>query len=263
MKTVVHANGIAVNYRLEGPVGAPVVMLSNSLMANYTMWDHQVPMLAETYRVLRYDQRGHGGTEVVAGSYSIEQLTTDAVALIEELGIAAVHFVGLSMGGFTGQLMAMDYPDKVLSLCLCDTACAMPPASLWQERIDGARRDGIAGLMPATLERWFTKGFRESGDPRLDKVREMILGTEVDGYIGCAAAIRDMDLCGRLAEIGTPTRVIVGADDPACPPASAQALHEGIAGSSLVVIPDAAHLPNIEQTELFNEVLRRFLAGVA
>ncbi len=263
MKTVVHANGIAVNYRLEGPVGAPVVMLSNSLMANYTMWDHQVPMLAETYRVLRYDQRGHGGTDVVSGSYSIEQLTTDAVALIEELGIAAVHFVGLSMGGFTGQLMAMDYPDKVLSLCLCDTACAMPPASLWQERIDGARRDGIAGLMPATLERWFTKGFRESGDPRLDKVREMILGTEVDGYIGCAAAIRDMDLCGRLAEIGAPTRVIVGADDPACPPAYAQALHQGIAGSSLVVLPDAAHLPNIEQTELFNEALRRFLAGAA
>ncbi len=263
MKTTITANGISINYRLDGPAGAPVVMLSNSLMSNYTMWDDQIPLLAETYRVLRYDQRGHGGTEVSAGFYSIEQLTTDAVALVEALGIAAVHFVGLSMGGFTGQLMAMDYPDKVRSLCLCDTACAMPPASLWQERIDMARRDGIAALLPATLERWFTKAFRESGDQRLDKVREMILGTQVEGYIGCAGAIRDMDLCGRLAEITAPTRVIVGADDPACPPASAQALHEGIAGSTLVVLPDAAHLPNIEQTELFNEALHRFLAGVA
>ncbi|MCB2217876.1 MAG: 3-oxoadipate enol-lactonase [Desulfobulbaceae bacterium] len=263
MKTTITANGIAINYRLDGPAGAPVVMLSNSLMSNYTMWDDQVSLLAGTYRVLRYDQRGHGGTEVPVGSYSIEQLTTDAVALIEALGIAAVHFVGLSMGGFTGQLMAMDYPDKVLSLCLCDTACVMPPSSLWQERIDIARRDGVAALMPATLERWFTKKFRESGDPRLEKVREMIIGTDVEGYIGCAAAIRDMDLCGKLAEISAPTRVIVGADDPACPPAYAQTLHQGIAGSSLVVLPDAAHLPNIEQTELFNEALREFLAGVA
>ncbi|MBE0582191.1 MAG: 3-oxoadipate enol-lactonase [Desulfofustis sp.] len=263
MKTTITANGIAINYRLDGPVGAPVVMLSNSLMSNYTMWDDQIPLLAATFRVLRYDQRGHGGTEVPVGPYSIEQLTTDAVALTEALGIAAVHFVGLSMGGFTGLLMAMDYPDKVLSLCLCDTACAMPPASLWQERIDIARRDGVAALMPATLERWFTKSFRESGDPRLAKVREMILGTAVEGYLGCAAAIRDMDLCGRLAEIAAPTRVIVGANDPACPPSSAQTLHQGIAGSSLVVLPAAAHLPNIEQTALFNEALQEFLAPLA
>lgn len=263
MKGLVTANSIAINYRLDGPETAPVVMLSNSLMSNYTMWDDQMAMLTESFRVLRYDQRGHGGTAVPPGPYTIEMLTEDARALIEVLGINAVHFVGLSMGGFTGQLLAINNPKKVLSLTLCDTACRMPPKSMWDERIRLARTDGVAALMPATLERWFTPSFLQTGDARLAKVRDMILNTAAEGYIGCAAAIGDMDLCHRLGEIDTPTLVLVGEDDPGCPVSSAMVLHEGIAGSSLAILPSAAHLPNIEQTEAFNEELREFLGRVA
>ena len=120
---------IEMNYLLEGPPDGPVVMLSNSLMSNYTMWDSQIEALTEKFRVLRYDQRGHGGTETTPGPYSIKLLADDAYHLTEVLGIGSVHFVGLSMGGFTGQMLAVLYPDKVLSLALCDTACIMPPTA--------------------------------------------------------------------------------------------------------------------------------------
>ena len=255
----INANSIDMDYRLDGPEDGPMVMLSNSLMSNYTMWDSQVTALTHKYRVLRYDQRGHGGTETTPGPYSIELLAEDTRALIEELDIEAVHFVGLSMGGFTGQVLATHYPDKVLSLCLCDTACEMQPGSLWNERIDAAREKGIEALLAGTLERWFTPPFHKTGGEQLTKISEMIMGTGVDGYIGCAEAIRDMSICDNLGKIGAPTLVLVGEADPACPVASAQVLHDGISGSKLVVIPQAAHLPNIEQTALFNDTLVNFL----
>ena len=255
----IKANNIDMDYRLDGPEDGPVVMLSNSLMSNYTMWDTQIPSLSHSYRVLRYDQRGHGGTETTPGPYSVELLAEDASALMEALHIQAVHFVGLSMGGFTGQMLATQHPDKVLSLCLCDTACEMSPGSLWDERIDAARSKGIEALLAGTLERWFTPPFHQTGGEQLEKISEMIRGTGVEGYIGCAEAIRDMAICDNLEKIAAPTLVLVGEADPACPVASAQVLHDGIQGSELVVIPHSAHLPNIEQTALFNQLLVDFL----
>ena len=259
MAAKIRANDIEINYRLDGPEDGPVVMFSNSLMSNYTMWDGQVEKMADRFRVLRYDQRGHGGTETTPGPYTIKQLTDDAYALTEALGIGAIHFVGLSMGGFTGQMLAAMYPEKVSSLVLCDTACIMPPKSLWDERIEMARSEGIESLMPGTLERWFTPPFHETGKMELEKVKKMILGTGVDGYIGCAEAIRDMTLCDQLQDIKAPTLVLVGKEDPACPVSAAEVLHEGIAGSQLVVIEASAHLPNIEQEAAFNEALLTFL----
>jgi len=259
MSSRIKANGIEINYRFDGPERGPVVMLSNSLMSNYTMWDDQMAVLTEKYRVLRYDQRGHGGTETTPGPYTIKLLTDDACALMEALGIDAVHFVGLSMGGFTAQMLAVLHPEKVLSLSLCDTACIMPPESLWNERIETAQSQGIEALMPGTLERWFTPPFHQTGVEQLAKVREMILGTGVDGYVACAEAIRDMAICDDLGKIAVPTLVLVGEGDPACPVSSAEVLHDGIQGSKFIIIPQAAHLPNIEQTDLFNEILVNFL----
>ena len=259
MTATITANNIKVSYRLDGPEDGPVVMFSNSLMSNYTMWDSQMEALTRKYRVLRYDQRGHGGTETTPGPYSIKLLADDAYALIETLGIGAVHFVGLSMGGFTGQMLAVLYPNTVLSLALCDTACIMPPESLWNERIEIAKSKGTEALMPGTLERWFTPPFHQTGIEDLEKVREMISGTGVEGYVACAEAIRDMSICDNLAEIAVPTLVLVGQDDPACPVASAEVLHKGIKRSELVVIPKSAHLPNIEQTAVYNDTLVKFL----
>lgn len=259
MKTTIKANNIEINYRLDGAEGCPVVMLSNSLMSNYTMWDDQMDELTSRFCVLRYDQRGHGGTETTEGPYSVELLAKDALSLLEVLEIGAVHFVGLSMGGFTGQLLAMDHPDKILSLTLSDTACVMEPKSLWNTRIEMAKTGGVEALMTGTLERWFTPSFHKNSLDKLERVRAMILGTSTKGYTGCALAIRDMFLCDRLSEIVAPTLVIVGDEDPACPLSAAEVLHRGITGSRLRIIPQSAHLPNIEKTTAFNEVMMEFL----
>ena len=255
----INANGLEINYRLDGPEDGPVVMFSNSLMSNYTMWDGQMTTLTDKYRVLRYDQRGHGGSETTPGPYTIELLAEDAAALIEALAIEAVHFVGLSMGGFTAQMLATLYPEKLRAMCLCDTACRMGPKLHWNERIYNSNSGGIEALVAGTLERWFTPPFHEAGAEQLEKVTEMILGTGVAGYIGCAEAIRDMAICDNLKKISAPTLVLVGEGDPACPVEAAEVLHQGIAGSELVVIEQAAHLPNIEQRARFNEILVGFL----
>ena len=259
MVSRIKANNIEISYQFDGPEEAQVVLLSNSLMSNFSMWDSQVEQLSTGYRILRYDQRGHGGTETTPGPYSIELLSEDVSALLDALELNSVHFVGLSMGGFTGQQFAIDCPEKIRSLTLCDTACVMPPRSLWNERIETARNHGIAALLEATLERWFTPPFHLTGAESLAKVREMILGTDVNGYIGCAEAIRDMNLCEHLSEISVPTLIMVGEDDPACPVSAARTLYDGIIDSKLVIIPQAAHLPNIEQTSVFNTALIDFL----
>lgn len=255
----IQANGIAVNYRLDGHEDSPVVMLSNSLLSDFTMWDGQMDVLASRYRVLRYDQRGHGGTETTPAPYDIELLAGDASALIDALELKRVHFIGLSMGGFTGQILAVQCPEKVASLTLCDTASVMPPESMWNERIEIAETKGILGLVEGTLERWFTSYFRETRKEQLQQVRAMILGASTEGYIACCRAIRDMNLSGVLRRISVPTIIIVGEDDPACPVSAAEALHDGIAGSELIVLSGAAHLPNIEQPVAFNEALLGFL----
>jgi len=257
------ANGISIHYRLDaqrnGDTDAPVVMLSNSLMSNLTMWDDQLEALTEDFQVLRYDTRGHGGTDAPAGPYSIELFVGDVAGLLDNLGIEKVHFAGLSMGGFIGQLFSILHPDRVLSLTLCDTACVMPPPSLWNDRIETAERDGIDALIEGTLGRWFTEPFRQSHTREIQRIRDMIRATPVGGYVNCARAIRDMNLCALLERIKAPTHIIVGEGDPACPVSAAETLHAGIAGSRMTVLKDAAHLPNIEKKAEFNTALTGFL----
>ena len=257
--TTIGANGIAHNYRLEGPDDGPVVMLSNSLMSDLAMWDAQVPALARRYRVLRYDTRGHGATGATPPPYSIELLVDDARALLEALGIERVHFVGLSLGGMIGQLLAVRYPALLRSLVLCDTSSHMPPESLWEDRIRTAEDEGVEALMPATIERWFTAPFRERGAADIEPIRRMIRKTGLPGYVGCCRAIQAMDQTAMLSAITTPTLIIVGADDPSTPVAASETIHRAVAGSELVVLDDAAHLANIEQAEAFNRAVIGFL----
>jgi 3-oxoadipate enol-lactonase len=260
--TSVKVKGVDIAYRFDGPVQARVVLLSNSLMSNYDMWDWTVPALADRYRVLRYDTRGHGRSATTPGPYSIEMLSDDAAGLLDALGIGAAHIVGLSMGGMIAQQLGARYPEKVLSLALCDTASEMPPRSLWQERLEIARTQGTAGLVDATIKRWFTEPFIERAPGDIAKVRAFILGTGAEGYIACASAVRDLAQTTMLLKIKAPTLVMTGRLDPACSVDQATVLHRVIAGSQLVILEDAAHLANIEQPQAFNRALRGFIDRV-
>ncbi len=237
-------------------------MFSNSLISNYTMWDDQLEAITSAgYRVLRYDTRGHGGTDAPDIPYSISMLADDVIGLLDALEIDKVHFVGLSMGGFIAQLLASDFSERISSLALCDTACVMPPKHLWNDRIAEAEAGGTAALADATLGRWFTEPYHKSNPDEVGRVRDMINASNVTGYIACARAIRDMSQCDVLGKIKTPTIVMVGESDPACPVASAEVLHRGIEGSTLMIIKEAAHLPNIQKRDEFNSILLDFLGS--
>jgi 3-oxoadipate enol-lactonase len=258
------ANGIVTHYTIDGPASAPVVTLSHSLAASLEMWEPQVAMLAGRYRVLRYDTRGHGNSEVPPGPYTLEMLADDVLGLLDALGVARTHFVGLSMGGMIGQAVALKRPAILASLVLADTACRMPPEAgpLWDARIAMAESQGMAALAAGTIERWFTPPFIERAPDIVDRVRMLIRTTAPQGFIGCSQAIRALDYADRLHAIRVPTLIIVGENDLGTPVAASEVMHAAIAGSKLVVLPSAAHLSNIEQAERFNHALAGFLADV-
>ena len=261
-KTSIKVNGIDIAYRFDGPENGHVVLLSNSLMSNYAMWDCTIPALTDRYRTLRYDTRGHGGSGTTNGPYSMAQLADDAIGLLDALHIDKVHFIGLSMGGMIGQQLGARFPERVYSLSLCDTASEMPPRNLWEERFATAKHEGIAGLMPGTLKRWFLDDFINSSPAEIEKVRQMILGTGVEGYIACGSAVRDMTHSAMLLKIKAPTLVLTGRQDPACTVDQATVLHRLIDHSEMIIIENAAHLSNIEQPVAFNIAIRGFIDGV-
>jgi 3-oxoadipate enol-lactonase len=247
------ANGVKLNYRLDGPEQGPVLLLANSLATNLSMWEPQVPAFTDAgYRVLRFDKRGHGASAVPAGPYTMEQLAADALGLLDALKIERAHFCGLSIGGMIGQQLGARHGDRFASIALCDTTAFVPDKQSWEQRFAAVRSDGMAAVLDATLERWFTAAGRARLPEVMGKVREMILATPVEGYCGCGAAIRDMDNRPLLAQIQRPTLVLVGRHDPGTTVEAAQYLHEHIPGATLAILDDSAHLCNLEQPEAFN-----------
>jgi len=189
-------------------------------------------------------------------------LAEDARALLQALGIARTHFIGLSMGGFIGQILALTYPQMLQSLVLCDTTSRVPAEAkpMWDERIRAARMQGMQPHVEPTIGRWFSEPFRQQRPDVIDPVRALIRGTKPVGYIGCCHAIAALDLTDRLHQITTPALVIVGEEDPATPVAASRTIHERISGSELAILKSASHLSNMEQPEAFNRAVTRFLA---
>ena len=261
MKT--RANGIEMNYELHGKESAPWLVLSHSLACSVRMWDPQIAALKDKYRILAYDTRGHGATEATKGAYTLELLADDLFFLLKELKVTAVHYCGLSMGGMIGQTFALKYPGVFRTLTLADTTSRYPAEAwpLWQERIKIAETKGMEPLAQPTLERWFTEPFRKSNPAAVDAIRKLIVATPVAGYAGCCNAIPKINLTARLKEIKCPILVIVGADDPGTPVAMAKDIHENAPGSKLVVLPQAAHLANLEQPAGFSRALGDFLSS--
>lgn len=256
----VEVNGTTLHYRFDGPEQGPVVMLSNALASDLTMWEFQVPALVEAgYRVLRYDSRGHGHSAVPEGPYSIELLTADAVGLMDTLGLEKVHFCGLSKGGMIGQMLGTQYGERLISLTLCSTAAYMGPKEIWNERIETVRKSGMAVVVDATIDRWFTKAGQTHLASSVEKVRRVILNTPVEGFCACCAAIRDMDQRETIRTVFTRTLVMVGENDSGTPVSAAEHIHQGITSSALTIIPDAAHFVHMEQSSIFNHALLEFI----
>lgn len=253
------ANGIEIAYRFDGPEDGPCVMLCNGIMSNFSMWDRQVPALADRYRVLRFDNRGHGGTELTPPPYAMETLAADACGLLDALGIDRVHFVGASLGGMVGQLFAVTYPDRLASLAFLGTLSVMGPPQMWDDRFEAARADGLTALMPNMMERWFSPGFRKTQAAIVADVVATVTATAVDGYIGCGSAIRNMNQTPILKDIKVPTLVMSGGEDPGVPLAETTMIHDSIPGAEKVIIDGARHLFGIEKPEETNRALREFL----
>ena len=258
----IRANGINIHYSLEGPAEAPVVTLSHSLAANLSMWDPQMSTLLSRYRVLRYDMRGHGRSEVPEGPYSLDQLAEDVRGLLLALGIPRTVFVGLSIGSMIGQVLALKYPEILQGLVLCEASSRSLPEMkpVWDERIRIAHTQGMAAHVETTIERWFTQPFRDRNPRVVDPVRAMIRATPPKGYGGCIHAIQGLDLLDRIDAIRVPTLIIVGEEDPSSPVANSRVIHDRIRGSELVILKSAAHLSNVEQPEAFNRAVMGFLA---
>jgi 3-oxoadipate enol-lactonase len=249
-------------HRLDGPGDAPVLVLSNSLGARHTMWDAQAPGLVERFRLLRYDQRGHGQSEVPNGPYSIDDLGRDAVALLDELDIEKANFCGLSIGGMTGIWLGINAPERIDKLVLCCTTAHFPPAEEWTRRADVARSDeGVAGLADATLERWFTPGFRERRPDELERFRQMLITTADEGYAACCEAIRDMDMREGVGSVEAPTLVIAGDDDPSTPPEWNRELADTIPNADYHLLADSRHIANVAQPREFTDTVLRHLEG--
>jgi 3-oxoadipate enol-lactonase len=260
MKT--KANGININYEVDGPEGAPWLVFSNSLATNVHMWDEQARELGRTYRVLRYDQRGHGATDAPAGRYTFEQLIADAVALMDALGIKTAHFAGLSMGGATALGFAQKHPERLDKVIVCDSPCQSTPTSTqqWEERIVVAQKQGMEALVEPTVGRWFPPEVLAAKAPHVDKVRAMVRATPVNGFIGCAAALADHNYATAVATVTRPVLFVAGEKDGVTPTAMRK-LSGALAGSRYVELPGAGHISNMDQPEGFNATVAHFLKG--
>jgi len=250
-----------INIESSGNTSGPVVMMAHSLGCSLRMWDPQMALLEPDFHVIRLDMRGHGESDAPEGPYTLDELADDVIAVMDDQGIDKAHWVGLSIGGMFGQSLLLRYPERFLSAVLCDTMSAQPEGAmkLWSERIAKVEAEGLGSIKQATLERWFTPDFIASGNPAVAKVGEQIDQATDVGYLGCCRAITQLDFIDRLGSIDTKVLLIVGADDMATPASASEAMHDQLPHSELVIIPNAAHISNVEQVDAFNAALGPFL----
>ena len=245
------------NCRVDGRPDAPVLVLSNSLGTDFSMWDAQMPALTARFRVLRYDTRGHGASAVTPGPYTIGELGRDVLRLLDALKIRRAHFCGLSMGGVTGMWLGIHAGKRLHKLVLCSSA-KIGNDEIWDARIEVVRKGGVKSIAAGAMERWFTARFRESSPEIVERVKHMVESTSTEGYIACCGALREVDLRESIAAITTPVLVISGTHDPATPPADGRFIAQRIPGARHVEL-DAAHLLNIEQRDRFTQEVSNFL----
>ena len=254
----VESNGARLNYRFDGPADAPVLVLSNSLGTNLSMWDPQIQALAAQFRLLRYDTRGHGQSSVTPGPYSVTQLGRDVVGLLDAVGIERAHFCGLSMGGVIGMWLGVYAAGRINRLVLCNTAAKIGTADMWNTRIETVRTNGLSAVAETQAQRWFTPAFIAKAPDVIAATRQMIASTSPEGYAANCGAIRDMDQRETISRIRARTLVIGGLHDPVISAADLRYLVDTIPGAKLVEL-DASHLSNVEAPVEFTKALLNFL----
>jgi 3-oxoadipate enol-lactonase len=242
--------------------GAPWIVLSNSLGASAMMWEPQLELLGKRYRILRYDTRGHGASDAPPSPYSFADLVGDVIALMDHVGIAKASYMGLSLGGMTGLGLAIHNGDRFDRMVICDARADNPPAFVqsWDDRLAAMDKGGLAAILEASMERWFVERWRAAKPDKLAQFKEIYLLTK--GFRGCAEALKRLDYLKDLGRIAIPILYVGGAKDMGAPPEVMRAMAEATPGARFAEIPDAAHLPNVDNTEGFNAAIGAFL-GVA
>ncbi len=257
MPLLLHGD-VRLHYEFDFQLGRPVLMLSNSLGTDISMWSPQMPAFAQHFSVLRYDARGHGQSSTPPGPYTIADMGRDALALLDALHITRVNFCGLSMGGMVGQWLAIHAPERLERVVLSNTAAQIGTASGWNDRISALHTGGMSAVVPGVLDRWYTAGFRERGPQAVERTAAMLLTMDPVGYAASCAAVRDMDLRDALTSIDVPVLIVYGSQDPVTPPESAQFLQQHIQGARSFAL-DAAHLANVEAADTFTSTVLAFL----
>ena len=248
------------NYKIEGTPNSPVLVFSNSLGTDMRMWDAVVPLLLPYFRIIRYDTRGHGQSEVTSNPYTVAQLGQDVIDLLDDLNLEKVHFCGLSMGGQIGQWLGIHHSSRLNKLILCNTAAQIGAAKAWNDRIELIKQNGMQAVWERTQKVWFTDAYIKDNTLKINELASMFLGNDTLGYTNCCAAVRDADFRTLLGKIEVPTLVIAGDEDPATTVEDAKFLVNNIRGAGLDVL-SARHIPAVEQAELFAESLINFLVG--
>jgi len=251
---------VTLNYQIDGNASAPPLLLSNSLGTSFEMWEPQMAALSARFRVIRYDSRGHGRSTVTPGPYTIEQVATDAVGLLDALDVPRAHFCGLSMGGMVGMWLGINAPQRIDRLVLANTAAKIGTAELWNARIDAVRQGGMASIASAVLARWFSSQLLEAPTPIITRMRATLEAVSAEGYVASCAAVRDMDQRHLVSRIHAPTLVITGTEDFATPAADGRYVAEHVPNARYVELP-AAHLSNVQAAPAFTQALLSFLTG--
>lgn len=247
-----------IHYDLSGPPNAPVLVFSNSLGTNFSMWDSQLPALQKHYRVLRSDTRGHGQSSITPGPYSIEQLSTDVLSLLDSVHLDRVYFCGLSMGGMIGMWLSLNAAHRFHKVVLCNTAAKIGAPEFWNPRIDKVRKGGMRAISSAVIERWFSPAYRAKSPAVVAATQRTLESADPEGYVANCAAVRDFDARAAIAAIRVPTLIITGTHDPATTVADGRYLEKEIQGARFAEL-DASHLSNIEACDRFNAELSAFL----
>lgn len=256
-------NGINFRVKIDGPEGAPHLLLVNSLSTTLEMWDEQIPNLAGHFRVIRYDQRGHGGTSTPSGPYTIDDLGQDALAILDELNVSSSSVCGVSLGGMVSLWLGINAPNRVDKIVAACTSANFAPKEFWTQRAESVLKNGVDSLYEGLLGRWFTPYIDGRNPKARSLLRTMLSSCTNEGYAEVCGALGNADLRNDLSKINAPTLLIAGAFDPATPPVVAAGLFESVPDSALTVIPNASHLANLEQPELFVDAVLEHLIGPA